>query len=108
MEHFLSILEQKQQPPEETIDDQKLCYIASQVSIWDYYGVPQANYLALEKNKKIKNLEWLYQDLVFKYSGGKKVYFFYCLALFLDNVFMSGTFELFLVFLIWFFWHFSR
>ena len=56
MEHFLSILEQKQQPPEETIDNQKLCYIASQVSIWDYYGVPQANYLALEKNKKIKNL----------------------------------------------------
>ena len=56
MEHFLSMLEHKQQPPEETIDDQKLCYIASQVSIWDYYGVPQANYLALEKNKKIKNL----------------------------------------------------
>ena len=56
MERFLSILEQKQQPSEETIDKQKLRYIASQVSVWDYYGVPQANYLALEKNKKIKNL----------------------------------------------------
>ena len=40
MERFLSILEQKQQPSEETIDKQKLRYIASQVSIWDYYGVP--------------------------------------------------------------------
>ena len=52
MEHFLSILEQKQQPPEETIDDQKPCYIASQVSIWDYNGIPQANYFTLEKNEK--------------------------------------------------------
>ena len=56
MAHFLRILEQKQQPSEETINKQKLRYIASQASIWDYYGVPQANYLALEKNKKIKNL----------------------------------------------------
>ena len=35
VECFLSIFEQKQELPEKTIDEQKLCYIASQVSISD-------------------------------------------------------------------------
>ena len=33
MERFLSILEQNQQPPEEIIEEEKLCYIASQLFI---------------------------------------------------------------------------
>ena len=102
-ECFLSILEQKQQLPEETMDQQKLRYIASQVTLWDYLGIPQANYLALEKNEKSRMFSGYYKNLVFKYFGGKKIYFFCCLAFFLGNVFMSGTFELFLVFLIWLF-----
>ena len=56
MNNFLSILEQNQQPPEEIIDKQKLCYIVSQISIWDFFVIPQANYLALDKNAKSKML----------------------------------------------------
>lgn len=40
MENVLNILEEKQQPPEESIDQQQLRYIASQVTIWDYFGIP--------------------------------------------------------------------
>ena len=40
MQNIFNILEEKQQPPEESIDKQKLRYIASQVTIWDYFGIP--------------------------------------------------------------------
>ena len=43
MEHCLYILEQPV-PEEPIIDEQKLQYIFSQISIWDYFGIPQANY----------------------------------------------------------------
>ena len=43
MEHCLYILEQPV-PEEPIIDEQKLRYIFSQISIWDYFGIPQANY----------------------------------------------------------------
>ena len=56
MNNFLSILKQNQQPPEEIIDEQKLCYIASQISIWDFFAISQANYLVSDKNAKSKML----------------------------------------------------
>ena len=56
MNNFLSILKQNQQPPEEIIDEQKLCYIASLISIWDFFAISQANYLVSDKNAKSKML----------------------------------------------------
>ena len=50
METLLGIFEKKQQ--EEVIDEQKLCYLASKVDIWDHFGIPQAHYLALNTNEK--------------------------------------------------------
>ena len=44
--------------------EQKLCYIASQVSIWDYFGISQANYLALDKNEKSRMFSEYYNKLV--------------------------------------------
>ena len=34
----------------------KLRYIASQISIWAFFGIPQADCLAFSKDKKIKNV----------------------------------------------------
>ena len=97
MQNIFNILEEKQQPPEESIDKQKLRYIASQVTIWDYFGIPQPNYLALDKNKKSRMLCEYYNKLVLKYFGGDNIYFF-VVCHFLDTEFMSGIFKLFLVF----------
>ena len=64
MERFLSIFKQKQELPVKTIDEQKLCYIASQVSISNYFGIPQANYLALDKNEKSRMFSEYYNKLI--------------------------------------------
>ena len=77
---MISILEQKQQAPEEAIDEQKLRYIASPVAIWDYFGIHQANYLALDKNEKSRMFTEYYGNLVLQYFGGKKILLFCCLA----------------------------
>ena len=92
MNNFLSILEQNQQPPEKIIDEQKLCYIASQITIWDYFNIPKADYLTLDKNEKSRMLGEYYNTFVLKYFGGKKIYFF-CLVL---------------LFLVFHFWHFFQ
>ena len=52
--------------PEEIIDEQKLWYIASQINIWDYFAIPQANYLALDKNEKSRMLGEIKIILVLK------------------------------------------
>ena len=56
MDCFLNILEENQPTPEEIIDEAKLKYIASQISLWDFFGIPQANYLSLSKECLIKNV----------------------------------------------------
>ena len=89
MNNFLSILAQNQQPPEKIIDAQKLRYIASQITIWDYFTVPQADYLGLDKNEKSRILGEYYNKLVLKYFGGKRIYFL-CLVYF-QTLVWSGT-----------------
>ena len=41
MDRFLSILKEKQPAPEEIVDEEKLRFIASKISIWDFFGIPQ-------------------------------------------------------------------
>ena len=99
MEQYLNILEETQPVPEEPIiGEQKLCYIASKISIWHFFSIPQANYLALDKNEKARMFSDYYKNLVFKYFGGKKIYFFMLFGIFSGQYVMSVTFELFLVF----------
>ena len=50
---------------------QKLRYIALQISIWDFFGIPQANLLALDKNEKSRMLSEYYSKLVLQYFGKK-------------------------------------
>ena len=79
---MISILEQKQQAPEEAIDEQKLRYIASPVASWDYFGIHQANYLALDKNEKSRMFTEYYGNLVLQYFGGKKILLFLLFGIF--------------------------
>ena len=53
MENLLSVFEK---PQEEVIDEQKFRHLASKVAIWDHFDIPQAHYLALDKNEKSKSL----------------------------------------------------
>ena len=69
MENSQSIFEKKAQ--EECIDEQKLCYLASKVAIWDHFCIPRDYYLALDTNEKSKMLNEYYKKLIplyFKYG----------------------------------------
>ena len=52
MNRILCILEEKQQPLEECIDADKLRFIASKISFWGFFRIPQAQYLVLDKTEK--------------------------------------------------------
>ena len=60
MNRLLSILEEKQQPLEECIDADKLCFIASKISFWNFFRIPQAQYLVLDKTEKSRMLNEYY------------------------------------------------
>ena len=71
-----SIFSKKAQ--EECVDEQKLCNVASKVAIWDHFGIPQAQYLALDTKEKLKMLDEYYKKLVPAYFGdGKNGSFFF-------------------------------
>ena len=63
MDKFLSILEENQQQ-DQCIDAEKLKYIASQITIWDYFSIPRAQYLALNDAEKSRMLNEYYRKLV--------------------------------------------
>ena len=71
MHKFLIILEEYQQQ-DQCIDAEKLKYIASKISIWDYFSIPRAQYLALNDAEKSRVLNDYYQKLVTKYFGISK------------------------------------
>ena len=66
MERFLRILKEKQPVPEEIVDKLRHRFIASKISIWDFFGLPQTNYLALSKDEKSRMFKDYYKKLVLK------------------------------------------
>ena len=59
MGKFLNILEspQPQQQQQDNFDEEKVRYISSKISIWDFFGIPQAtcrNFSGPEKSKMFK------------------------------------------------------
>ena len=73
MENLLSAFEK---PQEEVIDEQKFLPLASKVAIWDHIGIPQAHYLALDKNEKSKMLNEYYNKLYLSISGMVRTAYF--------------------------------
>ena len=60
----MSILEEKQQLQEECIDADKLRFISSKISIWDFFCIPQADYLVLDKTEKSRMANEYYSKSV--------------------------------------------
>ena len=74
MENLLCVFEKSQ---EEIINEQKLPHLASKVAIWDHFDIPQAHYLALDKNEKSKMLNKYYNKLLHVYFRDGKNYIFF-------------------------------
>lgn len=85
MDKFLSILEQGQ---EIEIDESKLGYIASQISIWDYFGLTNSQYLRLSPEEKLKMLKEYYVKNLNDYFGMGKINFFYFVFSFCSSTFV--------------------
>ena len=71
MENLLSVFEKSQV---EVIDEQKLSHLASKVATWDHFGIPQTQYLALDKNEKSKMLNEYYNKLLPVYFGKNYIF----------------------------------
>ena len=70
MEKFLNILEApRQQQQQDNFDEEKTRYISSKISIWDFYGIPQAIYLNCPVEEKSKMFRDYYYKLCGKYYG---------------------------------------
>ena len=82
MDRFLNIPEEPQQKPEKNIDDKKLRHLASKTSIWDFYGILQADYLAFPKEEQMRMFKEYYNKSVSKFHGISKptvLLLFFCL-----------------------------
>ena len=77
MDRFLNILAEPQPKPEENIDEEKLRHIASTTSIWDFYGIQQANYLAFSREEKMRMFKEYYNKSVSKFYGISKPTLFF-------------------------------
>ena len=80
MEWYLNILEARPQQQEETFDEEKGRFINSKMSIWDYFGVPQATYLGYMNEDKSRMFKEYYNKLVNRYYSPDKNFCLSCLT----------------------------
>ena len=69
MEKYLSILEASRQKPQETFDEEKVKFINSKISIWDYFSIPESTYLGYTGEQKSRMFKEYDNKLVDKYCG---------------------------------------
>ena len=69
MEKYLSILEASRQQPQETFDEEKVKFINSKISIWDYFSTPESTYLDYTGEQKSRMFKEYDNKLVDKYCG---------------------------------------
>ena len=74
MERYLNILEAPRQQQEETFDEEKIRFVNSKISIWDFFGVPQATYLSYTNEEKSRMFKACYAKLVDKFYGQGKLF----------------------------------
>ena len=67
MERYLNILEVSRQQQEETFDEEKIRFVNSKISIWNFFGVSQATYLGYTNEEKSRMFKEYYSKLVNKY-----------------------------------------
>ena len=74
MERFLSLLEKP--PPEVAIDEEKLNFFISKVTIWDYFSLSVQIYKSSSVEEKTSLLNKYYRELYEKYYGVCNFVFF--------------------------------
>ena len=75
---FSSMLEAPQRQQQDDFDAEKVRFMNSKISIWDFYGIPQATYVSYLVEEKSKMFKEYYLKLLEKYYGltGEKELFF--------------------------------
>ena len=56
---------------------EKLRYIASEITVWDFLGIPQSTYLAYSNDEKLRMVNEYYKKLVLIYFSGKNFLHFF-------------------------------
>ena len=74
MERLLSLLEKP--PPEVAIDEEKLNFFISKVTIWDYFSLSEQIYKSSSVEEKTSLLNKYYRELYEKYYGVCNFVFF--------------------------------
>ena len=69
MDRYLNILEEPQPKVEEKIDEEKLRFLASKITIWDFFRIQQSTYLGYSSQEKSRMFSDYYQRLVSEYFG---------------------------------------
>ena len=92
MEGYLNMLDAPWPNQEENFDEEKIKFISTKLSIWDYYGIPQSTYLAYTNEEKSKMFKEYYKKLVDKYHDIGKII---CL---LRLIFLAGCLLVLLLF----------
>lgn len=66
MDQFLRLVEN---PRPQVIDEERLKFFISKISIWDHFSIQQSSYLAMDVDEKTTLLKKYYSDLDLKYFG---------------------------------------
>ena len=74
MDKFLTMIENPR--PETVIEEEKLRYFISKISIWDYFDISESTYKSYSVEKKSRLLNKCYSELYEKYY---EYYFCFCL-----------------------------
>ena len=69
MENLLNLVEN---PQPQVIDEEKIRFFTTKISIWDYFSMHEASYKSLSVEEKSAILKRYYVELDLKYCGGKK------------------------------------
>ena len=69
MDSFLSIVEESSQQTE--INEERFRFFASQIKIWDYFGITQQKFVSLPNEEKSMMLKKYYHDLESRQSTAK-------------------------------------
>ena len=86
MEKLLNMLEKPQ--PEAIIDEDKIRYFISKVSIWDYFGIPENSYKSSSVDEQTSMLNGYYRELYQKYYwSGNQFYLFVISGCLLSAIF---------------------
>ena len=56
---------------------EKLRYIASEITVLDFFGIPQSTYLAYSNDEKLRMVNEYYKKLVLNYFSGKNFLHFF-------------------------------